>query len=268
MALLLVAVAWAALPMSVGAEEPARPTLLVYSTVQRLLSGQAQRGIAAQAIAADLAEFPADWGLIGIGTTDRTGRNGEVMADGTTSSPEFWWANPGAPSGGDMLDLDSPADPGADAFPFLGLAVADPTRVITWTARSVADVPRWLETRLTAEGIQLAGVEVSGEFGQVNTSVVYSIPVSGLDLSAGYVGKDHFRFGEYMTSTWLIHGIYAADPALHPFVSTAGHPLHLHGYQPATHLGGHVGKAAALDLTVTVWPLDQVTLRRVEEDPS
>ncbi|MFQ5813432.1 MAG: hypothetical protein ACE5I2_09645 [Anaerolineae bacterium] len=54
-------------------------------------------------------------------------------------------------------------------------------------------------------------------------------------------------------------------------VSTAGHPLHLHGYQTAVaglptvpQLGGHVGSASAISVTATVWPLSQVITRSGE----
>jgi hypothetical protein len=61
-----------------------------------------------------------------------------------------------------------------------------------------------------------------------------------------------------------MNGLYAADPTLQPVISTAGHPLHLHGYQPQTMLGGHVGSASAISVTATVWPLSQVITRSGE----
>jgi len=72
------------------------------------------------------------------------------------------------------------------------------------------------------------------------------------------------HFGCYDTATWTIDGLYAADPALQRVVSTAGHPLHLHGYQTETMVGGHVGSATAISVTATIWPLSQVSTRRGE----
>ena len=123
------------------------------------------------------------------------------------------------------------------------------------------DVHRWLEENLQASDIDLAGVQLEGQFGQVETSVAYYLPLTGLDLSGGYVGDDHFRFGDYVTATWTINGVYAADPALQPVVSTAGHPLHLHGYQPDKMLGGHIKSAPAISVTATIWPLTNVVTR-------
>jgi len=131
-------------------------------------------------------------------------------------------------------------------------------------------------------------VQLRGQFGPVNTTVAYNIPLTGLDpsgralrlrsgqasgrsLSGGYVGEEHFRFGEYVTATWTMNGLYAADPDLQPVISTPGHPLHLHGYQTAVaglptvpQLGGHVGSASAISVTATVWPLSQVITRSGE----
>src|SRR5205823_2233121 len=58
-------------------------------------------------------------------------------------------------------------------------------------------------------------------------------------------------------------GLFAADPAVVPVISTPSAPLHLHGYQPATMLGGHVGSATAVRVTATVWPLAALSERPV-----
>lgn len=241
-----------------------RATLLVYGTVPQLLSGDMSAGIAPQVVASDLAEFPADWAITGVGSTDLTGRHGEVMPDGDTDGPEFWWADPGGSSPGEMKALHERNAAGDLNFPFIGMAIGDPSTAITLTATSVPDVHEWLEAKLDEAGIDLAGVELQGEFGQVSTSIVYSIPVTGLDLSGGYVGEDFFRFGTYPTATWTINGVLANDPLIEAIVSTAGHPLHLHGHLPGSRVGGHVAKAAVVDAVVTVWPLEQVIMRPVE----
>ena len=48
-----------------------------------------------------------------------------------------------------------------------------------------------------------------------------------------------------------MNGLYAADPALTRVVSTPKDALHLHGYVSDVMLGGHVGSAQAISLTVT-----------------
>jgi len=57
-------------------------------------------------------------------------------------------------------------------------------------------------------------------------------------------------------------GVYASAPALQPIISTAGNPVHLHGYQPDSMLGGHITSAEAIHVTATIYPLDQVLIRR------
>jgi len=249
-----------------------QPTLLVYSTVERLLDGDLLHTVTIDEVQTQLADYPADWPVVGVGTTDWIGRNGEAMPDGAAGDLRFWWADPGSPSQADVIDLVSYEPPAQ--FPFLGLAIGDPATTITWTLRDVPDVHVWLEEKLETNGIDLAGMQLRGQFGPINTTVAYNIPLTGLDLSGGYVGEDHFRFGEYITATWTINGLYAADPEMQPVISTPGHPLHLHGYQTrdvaglptVPQLGGHVGSAKAISVTATVWPLSQVITKSVEAD--
>lgn len=247
-----------------------QPTLLVYSSVERLLAGDLLHTVTVDEVQTQLAHYPPDWPVVGVGTTDWIGRNGEMMPDGTTGDLRFWWADPNSLTQADVRNL---ADPNVIAsldhdvrFPFMGLAVGNPETTTTWSLQNVEDVHVWLEEKLQTSDIDLAGVQLRGQFGSVKTTVAYNIPLTGLDLSGGYVGEDHFRFGEYITATWTMNGLYAADPVLQPIISTAGHPLHLHGYQPETMLGGHVGSASAISVTVTVWPLSQVITRSGEAD--
>jgi hypothetical protein len=244
----------------------AQPTLLVYSTVERLLSGDLLNTVSPAEVRAELARYPASWDVVGVGTTGWIGRNGELMPDGTAAAPRFWWADPDSPSQAMVVDVTAGgvAPPKASVgFPFLGLATGDPSTALTWTVDEGADVHRWLAERLASAGIGLAGVQLRGEFGPVKTTVAYNIPLTGLDLSGGYVGADYFRFGDYAPATWTMNGLYAADPALQPVISTAGNPLHLHGYQPSTMLGGHIGSATALRVTATIWPLAELVERPV-----
>ncbi|MFQ5859685.1 MAG: hypothetical protein ACE5LU_29165, partial [Anaerolineae bacterium] len=244
-----------------AAEALSQPTLLTYNTVERLLAGDLLHTVTITDVRSDLAGYPSDWPVVGVGTTNWIGRNGEMMPDGTAGDLRFWWADPNSASQADIGDL-ARGQPTAVGFPFLGLAIGDPSTTITWTLHEVSDVHAWMEERLAASVIDLAGVQLRGQFGPVKTTVAYNIPLTGLDLSGGYVGTDYFRFGEYITATWTINGVYAADPALQRVISTAGHPLHLHGYQPDTMLGGHVGSAKAISVTATIWPLDQMVIRR------
>jgi hypothetical protein len=255
-------------PTVVPPTPSAQATLLTYNTVERLLAGDLLHTTTVDKVQRHLADYPPDWPVVGVGTTDWIGRNGELMPDGTTSDLHFWWADPNSLTQADVKDMADPnvtTSLGRDVrFPFLGLAIGDPETATTWTLQDVENVHAWLEEKLDASDIDLAGVQLRGQFGLVKTTVAYNIPLTGLDLSGGYVGEDHFRFGEYITATWTMNGLYAADPAMQTVISTPGHPLHLHGYQPETMLGGHVGSASAISVTATVWPLSQVITQSVE----
>ena len=257
---------WAAIPEADVAEQSAplpaqsptvETTLLVYNTVDRLLAGDLLNTVTVDDVQVDLAAYPSHWAVVGVGTTDWAGRNGEMLPSGTAGDLRFWWADPDSPSHANVVDLSE----SLAHFPFMALAVGDPARSISWWLQDEEDVHRWLEQNLQASDIDLAGVQLEGQFGQVETSVAYYLPLTGLDLSSGYVGDDHFRFGDYVTATWTMNGVYAADPALQPVVSTAGHPLHLHGYQPDRMLGGHIKSARAISVTATIWPLTNVVTR-------
>ena len=249
------------------------PTLLLYSTVERMLSGDMANAVDPRTVEADLEAFPPTWTVVGLGTTNQPMRNGELMPDGAVADIDFWWADPSSATEADIIDIapdaeeaaatpaavtaGEPVDPEPE-FPFLGLAIADPETAVVVTAEGVENIHVWLREVLEAEGITLAGLELDGTFGVVKTTVAYNIPLTGLDLSAGYVGDDYFRFGEYAPATWHMNGLYAADAELQPVISTAGNPVHLHGYQPETQLGGHIASAEATDVTVTIYPLNVI----------
>jgi hypothetical protein len=271
MAMVLLALLLAlALPGSgdvAGAQDgTAQPSLLLYNTVESLLAGDLLHTVTIGEVDHDLAAFPPGWPVVGVGTTNGSGRNGELMPQGTAAALHYWWADPDPPTEATIRDLadwrtDAALD-GQPYLPFVGLAVGDPATAVTLQAENVDDVHAWLADRLAAEGIALAGVRLEGAFGPVQTTVAYNIPLTGLDLSGGYVGADYFRFGDYAPADWTMVGLYAAAPALQPAIAAPDQALHLHGYQPATLLGGHIGRAAARQVTATAWPLREVVARR------
>jgi hypothetical protein len=243
------------------------PTLLLYSTVERMLSGDMANAIDPETVQADLSAFPPTWTVLGVGTTNQPMRNGELMPDGTAADVDFWWADPSSESEADIVDIapdpdstalpDETVDPDPE-FPFLGLAIGDPDTALVFTAEDVENIHVWLRELMETEGIELAGITLDGEFGPVNTTVAYNIPLTGLDLSGGYVGDETFRFGEYEPAVWHMNGLYAADPELQPVISTPGNPIHLHGYQLDSRLGGHIASAQAENVIVVVYPLETV----------
>jgi hypothetical protein len=242
------------------------PTLLVYNSCARLLAGDLLHTVSVEEVQADLARFPADWPVVGVGTTDWIGRNGEMMPDGAAGALHFWWADPSSPSHAELHDDADPKYVVALGhpvrLPFLALAIGDPASARTWSMPATDDALGWLDAELARAEIELAGLQVRGTFGAVKATDAYNLPLTGLDLCGGHTGDAYFRSVDYTPGTWTMNGLYAADPALRLLVSVATSALHLHGYEPDTMRGGHVNSAAATAATVIVWPLVEVLPRR------
>jgi hypothetical protein len=253
-----------------------RSCLLIYNTVDRLLRGDLFHTVTVADVIDDLAEYPLDSPLVGIGTTSWLKRNGEVIADGTTRSPKFLWADPESSPVGQVIDVcwQRPSANGTVLvtprlddddqqanFPFLALAVCNPENFLQWGITEPSDAHEWLVSELKRLNVGVAGVQLRGKFGQVDTTDAFNVPLGGLDLSGGYTGDQFFHFNHYQDDEWIINGIFAANPSLQPFVSVANHPLHLHGYRSHQFDGGHIVHAEMIAASVTVWPLDDLILR-------
>src|SRR5207248_7521124 len=125
----------------------------------------------------------------------------------------------------------------------------------------VADIHAFLHQQLLDADLKLAAVRLEGSFGAVMTTVSYNIPPTGIPSGSVYSGDTFFRFGDYPSGSWVMDGVYAVAPALQPVISTSGNPLHLHGYQPAARLGGHIVSAIAADVQATIYPLEEAISR-------
>lgn len=253
-----------------------RSTLLVYNTADRLLHGDLFHTVTPQNVMDDLAAYPADFPIVGVGTTNWLRRNGEVIVDGRIDTPRFFWADPEGMPVGQILNLcfETPTDHGTPLitprvddddrqahFPFLVVAIGDPANALMLSASNVASAHEWLIGEMSQRNIGVAGVQVRGTMGTVKLADAYNVPLTGLDLSKGYVGEDYFRFCEFSVSEWRLNGVYAANASLQPFFSVVGVPLHLHGYRPDALEGGHIVSAQVLEATATLWPLDDLVLK-------
>jgi hypothetical protein len=249
---------------------------LVYNTVDRLLRGDLFHTVTTADVIDDLAGFPAEFPLIGIGTTSWLRRNGEVIAGGSAGSPQFLWADPESTPVGQVIDVCwQRPDPSGTAlvtprvddndeqanFPFLSLAVCDPEQALHFETENADDVHAWLTAELSARNVGVAGVQLRGRLGKVATTDAYNVPLGGLDLSKGYAGDQFFRFAQYENDEWVLNGVYAANPSLQPFISVKDHPLHLHGYRANERDGGHIVRAGVTAANVSVYPLDDLVLR-------
>lgn len=253
-----------------------RSSLLIYNTVDRLLRGDLFHTVTTADVIDDLSGFPPGYPLVGVGTTSWLRRNGEVIVEGTTASPSFLWADPESVPVGQVIDVcwQRPT-PGGTAlvtprlddndeqanFPFLALAVCDPVQSISWEITDAPNTHEAIIEKLTGANVGVAGIQLHGNFAHVNTTDAYNVPLGGLDLSKGYTGDQFFRFAQYEGGEWVMCGIFAANPSLQPFISVAGHPLHLHGYRAQKRDGGHVVRAEAAAVSITAYPLNDLILR-------
>jgi hypothetical protein len=249
---------------------------MIYNTVDRLLRGDLFHTVTVADVIDHLAAFPDEYPVVGIGTTSWLRRNGEVIADGTARSPRFLWADPESDPVGQVIDvcwqrpnasgtrLVTPRIDDNDEqanFPFLAVAVCNPANTMQWEDVSTPNLHQWIREELEHLNVGVAGVQVRGELGQVDTTDAYNVPLGGLDLSKGYVGDQVFRFRHFEQDQWVVNGVYAANPSMQPFISVAGVPLHLHGYRARERDGGHIVKAKVLNVSVAVYPLDDLVLR-------
>ncbi|MDA7640143.1 hypothetical protein N8787_00765 [Opitutaceae bacterium] len=246
-------------------------TLIVYNTVARLLSGDLHHTVSIEDVWKDLFFFPADWLVLGIGTTNFLHRNGEMMPDGTTHHLHFWWADPQTAPQSHVIDLaekPNAADKkstslvkGLVEFPFLALSVCDPHTATTHTISDVANLHQWLEEKLTDLDMTVAGIQIKANCGNVTTTDAHYIPEDGLDLSGGYSGDDFFYRADHKGGTWIMNGIYTNDASLIPFITLADNPVHLHGYQQDLVSGGHIVNADIISAQVSFYPMKDVILK-------
>jgi hypothetical protein len=255
--------------------DDARATLLSFNTLERLLRGDFFHTVHWDTVVGELERFPEEWRLAGVGTTNWFERNGETIIHGTVGEPKVFWSDPKSadpmhvidllkerPSG-DGPELMSPSydDEGVEPpFPFLALGVCDPATRVRWEAPAGEDLHGWLEAKLVEENMGLAAVEISGVCRRVEYAAAYHLPLEGVDLTDGYSARDIFRLAEHEGGTWRVGGIYAANATLQRIISVEGLPLHLHGYEEALMVGGHVTKLEGEAVEVRVWPLKDFLL--------
>ncbi|MEP7293941.1 MAG: hypothetical protein ABI835_19295 [Chloroflexota bacterium] len=267
------------------------PTLIVYSTVSDLLAGDVSMGATIPEMNEELEAFLPDWAVVGVGTTTQVERNGELMPEGTADAVHYWWVDPSSESMSAVVDLAgvgalreemAMATPIAGAtaeasgvnvdfepeFPFIGLAVADPEEALTFEMTDVENLHDWIVATLAETDITVAGLQVTGDFGAVSTTVGYNLPPEGIDTSQGtYMSSEHFHFIDYAEpAAWMMQGFYVTDPELDGVVTAVGAKVHLHGFQPEALLGGHIASAIVEHATLTVYPLENVIQLRESDE--
>ena len=224
-------------------------TLLAFNTVERLLRGDFYHCTRPADVTRELPRFPADWLLIGLGTTNLLGRHGEVIVDGLAGAPRFGWIDP--------LDQNRLSALDADAdLPFVAVAVADPT------ARRDVDIPigaglaAEIEAACIRANVGLAALDVHGPLDAAEHQVMCEIPAGGVRPDAparAYrlaTGRD----------AWRLTGFYSANPTIQTMIAHGTDAVHLHG-RCVDGPGGHLNDAISGGVTVSIYPLPELVLR-------
>ncbi|MEM7146671.1 MAG: hypothetical protein AAF591_16160 [Verrucomicrobiota bacterium] len=253
-------------------ESRARGTLVSFNTVERLLRGDFFHTVHWEEVLGELGRFPAEWGLAGVGTTNWFGRNGEAIIHGTVGAPEVYWSDPRKADPMHVIDLlrEHPSGEGKElvspsldddegeepAFPFFALGVCDPSVEVEWAVPAGVNLHEWLLGRFHEENIGLAAIAVEGAMGHVEYASAFYLPLEGIDLDDLYHADDNFRLASHEGGRWIGRGVYAANPTLQRIISVEGLPLHLHGWEEALRIGGHVSRATVGEgVSVRVWVL-------------
>jgi hypothetical protein len=246
---------------SIGAQS----TLLVYTNTKGLATGDFSHVATVGMLQDVLATFPSNWLVSGVGATDWEHSIGEVLPGGMAGDLPIWWADPDSPSQSALVDLRNDARGPTAHFPFLAMAIGDPAEAATFTLQDVPDIHVRIREELAARQLDIAGVQLEGDFGTVKSRVAYYWPITGFDQQApDYVANDHFYFIDYPSASWRIFGLYTRKPELQALALTTDtiqQGLHLHGYTTGLRRAGHILGAAANNIQATVWPLSQMVVR-------
>lgn len=225
-------------------------TLHVFNTVERLLRGDFYHCTKPVEVADELRRYPADWIVLGLGTTNWLGRHGEVIVDGVVSAPKFGWIDPGDPN------RRWPLEPDAD-LPFVAVAACDPEA----DHREIeippgADLAEAIEAECIRFNIGLAALAVHGTLETAEHQVMCEIPAGGVrpDVPPVVTRVDTRR------DAWQLCGFYSANPTIQTMLAHGTDAVHLHG-RGVDGPGGHLNHAVSGGAWVTVRPLPELILR-------
>jgi hypothetical protein len=227
-------------------------TLLVFNTAERLLRGDFFHCASTAEIARELAVFPADWPILGLGTTNRLGRHGELMIAGPAGRPSFRWVDPVD----ELHAIELPIDDCVD-LPFAAVVARSPDApCFQWQLGGDEPLFDAIEQRCESENLGLAALEVNGSFGATEHQVMCDIPIGGVrdgaTARASLTASDGLR--------WQAAGLFAANETIRLMLAHGSAAVHLHGHVPGVG-GGHLNAADAHDVSITVWPVPEMVLR-------
>ncbi|NUP98472.1 MAG: hypothetical protein HUU35_01320 [Armatimonadetes bacterium] len=235
-----------------GRGEPAAE-VIAFNTVGDMLAGDMWDAIYPWDVIVALQDFPADWPVVGLGTTSTTFANGEVLALGTAAQPLFHYCDPAYPQR---------VWPVTTAMPFLGLAVCDPATRLTCEARPGEELAPQIRAFCQERQLDLAAVLVEGRLREVGGTIAHDLRKSGSPLTDyGAKTTDYLLpFSSAETAVWQVGGLWAAGAEPQKSLSIAGHPLHLHAVRADRSRGGHFGRGVVETATISVYPLRSVVV--------
>ena len=236
-----------------GASPPA--AAVAFSTVENMLAGDVWSATRTADVATALAGRPADWPVMGIGTTNADHANGEVVALGTAGWPDVRWCDPEEPQGVWRV---------LDTMPFVAVAAGDPATAIRVPARAGEELAPQVTALCQQRGLALAGVRAEGRLRAVNGTVAFNLSRAGAPLT-GYgvnAGDYLLPFAVSDAAEWQVAGFWTTVADQQRVLSIGGHALHLHGQLADGRHGGHLAKALVESAVITVYPLADVEVRR------
>jgi alpha-acetolactate decarboxylase len=191
------------------------------------------------------------------------------------AQPQVFWSDPEGANPMQVIDLQeqgpslsgpellSPSAEGenqAATYPFLAVAVCQPETALHRECPATENVHQWIQETLAQENIGLAAILIQGSCTHVRFASAFYLPLEGLKLVDGYNAKNNLKLSEHQDGDWSIGGIYAANPTLQNIISVEGLPLHLHGYEKSSRLGGHIIQIKTSGLQVSIWPLKDLVM--------
>ncbi|MBI5831878.1 MAG: acetolactate decarboxylase [Armatimonadetes bacterium] len=236
----------------------AESRLRAYNSVNDLLAGDLWDVSRRARVISDLRDVPAGWPIVGIGTTDRALRNGEIVVRGTASAPSILYTDPDQRGAATQVN--------EDGLPFIAVAACDPAKMVSITATAGQTLHDQVKAAAAAQGWEYAAVSVTGRFNTVSYSVAYDLRKEGSPLDdPNTVVSNYLRlFTAPDEAPWSFGGFYASNTSGQALLSIGGKAVHLHGTTDDLTRGGHLGAATVVNAEIRIWPLTRRDLYQVD----
>lgn len=223
--------------------------VFVYNSAHDILYGLAEETIIFKSLGEAFRHYPGDFKLFGVGLGNNPERLGNYFVTGTIRNPLQYWIGSVPPHRmEEVSEIHSS---------FFVLAVANPGAVFKRIIENAPDFLTLLADQLEKfKHVKLAAIQVEGRFVSVRTGVTQTIVSSA--------GKRPVRgdtiLDQQSADKWEMVGIYARDQNLQLQVSFPGYPVHLHGFQKKTKMGGHILSASVEKADVYIYPIVEFDL--------